>query len=344
MPTDLLLITPGFPANEEDSTCIPPLQGYLRALRKSRPELCISVIATQYPYTSAPYRWNGIEVFPSDGRITSWRRPLAWLRASRAFDGIRKRGAIGAIHSLWLGECAMLAARFSKRCGSRHVLTLMGQDARDGMGWWRRIDPPSATVCLSERHATAFAGMTGGRPDAVVPWGIEGTSKVTSADQRDIDLLFVGSMIEVKRPRSFIEVAERVAKERPIRAVMIGAKGQRQAATTYIGGGNGTIEFHNELPRAEVLAWMARSRILLHPSAFESQGYVFDEALLNGMSIVSGEVGSAAASERWRLANDAGDMVKAVIDLLEHPVSKEALIQRDVNETVKTYLHLYGLL
>ena len=344
MATDLLLITPGFPASDEDSTCIPPLQLYLRALRKSRPDLRIAVIATQYPYTRAAYQWNGIEVFPCDGRITNWRRPLAWWRASQAFDRLKKSGAIGAIHSLWLGECAMLGARFAKRCGARHVLTLMGQDARDGMGWWRRIDPPSATVCLSERHAAAFARMSGRRPDAIAPWGIDGTSKVTAADHRDIDLLFVGSMIEVKRPRSFIEVAERVAKHRPIRAVMIGGEGQRPVAGTSIGGMGGTIEFHDELPRAEVLAWMARSRILLHPSAFESQGYVFDEALLNGMSIVSGEVGSAATSERWRIANNTSDMQDAVIDLLERPPSTDALILHDVNDTLNAYLNLYGLL
>lgn len=54
-----------------------------------------------------------------------------------------------------------------------------------------------------------------------------------------------------------------------------------------------------EAPRAEMLKLMARSRVLVHPSRYESQGYVFLEALMQGMSVVSYPVSIASPSERW---------------------------------------------
>lgn len=337
MAADLVLITPGFPASGGDSTCVPPLQEYLQALRAARPELAITVIATQYPYTSEAYDWRSIGVFPCNGRITGWRRPLAWMRARRAWERIGRDGGPVAVHSFWLGECAMLADRFSRASGARHVLTLMGQDARDKGGWWRRLRPPYAAVCLSERHAGQFKRMTGRAPEAIVPWGIGHTSQAPKAPYRDIDLLFVGSMIDVKRPTMFVDLVRRIRERRRVDAMMIGAGGASPILQEE------GIAVSGEMARSAVLATMARSRVLVHTSAFESQGYVFDEALLNGMSIVSFEVGTAEASSRWRVAHDPEAMEREIHDLLDRPPPTEPLILHPVTDTVNAYLQLYGL-
>jgi glycosyltransferase involved in cell wall biosynthesis len=336
MITDLLLITPGFPANERDNTCIPPLQEYLSALRSARPALAISVIATQYPYTITTYVWNGITVFPCDGRNSMWRRPLAWWRAERAWRRVMRQGPPSAVHSLWLGECAMLADRSTRGTSIRHVLTLMGQDARDRAGWWRSMRAPHATVCLSERHAAHFETMTGRGPDAIVPWGIGDGSRSGAAPTRDIDLLFVGSSPGVKRPELFIELVRRINVRLTVRAVMIGRTEKAAPA-------GGPVMITDELPRNEVLQYMSRSRVLVHTSAFESQGYVFDEALLNGMDIVSFPVGSAGPSQRWRVVHDLDAMEQAVLDLLERPPDDKPVISHPVSATVNEYLKLYGL-
>jgi hypothetical protein len=344
MAVDLLLITPGFPAGEWDTTCVPPLQEYLIALRKARPELSIAVIATQYPYTNVGYHWNGLEVHPCNGRITNWRRPLAWWRASRAFDRIRRRGPIGAVHSLWLGECAMLNSRFAQKIGAPHVLTLMGQDARAAKGWWDRMAKKPVTVALTPRHAATFQGMTGRTPDAVVPWGIDRRS-MARARQRDVDILFVGSMIGVKNPIEFVVITAELRKKRKILARMVGGGPLSQAVKANAGHDFGAeVHMVGELSRPEVLDQMAGSRILVHTSTYESQGYVFDEALLNGMSIVSRVVGSARQSERWRIADTWQGMVHEIEDLLDHPPTDDPLILHPVDATVNEYLRLYGLL
>ena len=48
----ILILTPGFPKDENDFICIPPLQEFLVKFKTSYPLAKISVIAFQYPYRS----------------------------------------------------------------------------------------------------------------------------------------------------------------------------------------------------------------------------------------------------------------------------------------------------
>ncbi len=347
MATDLLLIAPGFPADEEDSTCIPPLQGYLRALREARPGWRIAVIATQYPPIDRPYSWHGISVHPCNGRNKWYRKPGTWGRAAKALEELRAAGDIRALHSLWLGECAMLASKWAKALMIPHVLTLMGRDARDGARWWRRIQRPTSVVCLTERHAVHFRHMSGTRADAIVPWGINGDSKAPYQAQRDIDVLWCGSFAPVKRPALFLDVIAQFPEQPAPRTVMVG-----QGATAFFArrrSGRGApmerrgITVMDALPRGEVLKLMQRSKVLVHTSSYESQGYVFDEALINGMSIVSDEVGSARPGARWRIASEPASMAAAVGDLLRNAPANDSTVPHPMSDTVSAYLDLYGL-
>ncbi|MDB5148608.1 MAG: hypothetical protein JWQ57_2628, partial [Mucilaginibacter sp.] len=69
----LIILTPGFPEHEGDSTCIPPQQVFVKALKETQPELNIVVLTFQYPFFSGEYQWHGIRVIsfghPSNSRI-----------------------------------------------------------------------------------------------------------------------------------------------------------------------------------------------------------------------------------------------------------------------------------
>jgi hypothetical protein len=54
---------------------------------------------------------------------------------------------------------------------------------------------------------------------------------------------------------------------------------------------------------------MQRSKIFVHPSTFEGSGYVFAEALVNGMNIVSFNVGYAQQHPKWFIAEDEMDFI-----------------------------------
>src|ERR1700740_1820014 len=77
----LIILSPGFPKDEADSTCVPPQQVFVKSLKKNFPGLKVVVMAFEYPYKAAQYQWNGIEVFAFGGsnkggikRVVNWRK------------------------------------------------------------------------------------------------------------------------------------------------------------------------------------------------------------------------------------------------------------------------------
>lgn len=57
----LLILSPGFPESEADTTCLPPQQVFVRALKAEYPELHIIVLSFQYPFFAAEYDWHGMD-------------------------------------------------------------------------------------------------------------------------------------------------------------------------------------------------------------------------------------------------------------------------------------------
>ncbi|MBK6826844.1 MAG: hypothetical protein IPG86_08260 [Chitinophagaceae bacterium] len=69
--SSLILLTPGFPENETDSTCLPWFQCFVRQLKDSYPDLKIIVVSLQYPFQKKEYQWEGIRVNAMGGRNSS---------------------------------------------------------------------------------------------------------------------------------------------------------------------------------------------------------------------------------------------------------------------------------
>ena len=60
-PQTLVILTPGFPENEADTTCLSHLQTFVKALKVVRPHLTIKILTFQYPFFSTTYEWFGFE-------------------------------------------------------------------------------------------------------------------------------------------------------------------------------------------------------------------------------------------------------------------------------------------
>ena len=68
-PETLVILSPGFPENQADTTCMPPMQLFVKGLKDVCPGLNVIVIAFQYPNFRGEYDWNGIKVIALGGQI-----------------------------------------------------------------------------------------------------------------------------------------------------------------------------------------------------------------------------------------------------------------------------------
>ena len=102
------------------------------------------------------------------------------------------------------------------------------------------------------------------------------------------------------------------------------------------------IEFTGLLSRKEIFKLMKKSKIFVHPSKFEGSGFVFAEALANGMNIVSFNVGYAQQSSKWFIAKDENDFISITNKLLSGNLNFEPLNIFPISETIKKYNKLYN--
>ena len=89
---------------------------------------------------------------------------------------------------------------------------------------------------------------------------------------------------------------------------------------------------------------MQQSKIFLHTSTYESQGYVFVEALHLGMYIVSLKTGLAHENKKWKvvLAPKKETLAKAVHEFLNMDLTFEPLQLYNVEKTVADYVSIYS--
>jgi glycosyltransferase involved in cell wall biosynthesis len=343
---NILLLTPGFPKDENDYLCIPPLQDFLVALKKNFPSINITVAAFQYPFTQARYNWNNISVFSFGGRNSKLQKIFVWDSAITLAKYLKEKNQLDLVHSLWFGECAFVGNRISSRFNFKHICTLMGQDVSKKNYYLRLLNKNKLTVVsLSQNQSELFRQITGRNVDEEIFWGVY-NQRYDSSKKREIDLLGVGSLINLKNFKVFINVVHRLKSEFPsIRTMIIGdgnLRNKLNQQTKQLGLQN-NIEFTGSIKRSEVFEFMKRSKILLHPSLFEGSGLVFAEALANGMHIASYNVGYAKENDKWNIAKDEDELYHHCRNLLNKNLSFEPMNIFPIEETVNRYAKLYGL-
>ncbi len=347
----IVILTPGFPKNENDENCMPYLHVFIEYLNANYKEYYISIIALQYPHHEIEYNWSNINVYACGGYDRKFpRRILTWLKCLKFFKRINAIQRVDIIHSFWLNECAWLGNYLSKRYDTKHLCTLMGQDARRPNIYFNFL-PLSQMhfVAVSHFQKKVFFEQTGLLTLTVIPWGVNAPDfdRINDSTQ-DIDILGVGSLLPVKNYSLFVELISALKKDYPsLKTVLIGDGPEKNTLIDKIK----TLELENTisltgtLPRKEVLHLMRRGKVLLHTSHFESFGYVFSEALASGMSIVSFEVGIAQAIEKWKVCHSFEEMVEGLKFFLgRNGISRKPPAEYTVMETANKYIEIYNSL
>ena len=87
----VIILTPGFAKDEQDTNCIPTLQQYVSTLSEMRPDIKLHVIAFQYPFKEGHYKWKGIDVYSAGGKGSLYSRLATWRRVNKELKRIQAR-------------------------------------------------------------------------------------------------------------------------------------------------------------------------------------------------------------------------------------------------------------
>jgi glycosyltransferase involved in cell wall biosynthesis len=343
----LIILIPGFPANEQDSTCLPFQQAFVKHLTLLNPGLNIKVLAFQYPFFEAVYNWHAVEVHAFNGRnVGGFRRLLLWKAIWRRLKKIFREEQVLGILSFWMGEAALMAKYAAKKYGVRSFTWLMGQDARKNNRYVSitRLKPESL-IALSDFLADEYHKNYKIKPAITIPPGIDVASFPAGSRQRKIDILGVGSLIPLKQFDQIIKLVAALTDSHPgVRVVICGEGSERGKLMQLIHDFHltGQIELRGEMDHESILDMMAESSILVHPSAYEGFGVVFLEALYMGTHVVSYCQPMHIPFNHHHIVKTEEEMKKKVIELLDNKqLNQDPVLIYPIEETCKKILSLY---
>lgn len=317
----LVILTPGFPLSEADTTCLPMQQSFVRSMKVNFPFLKIIVLSFQYPYHTEKYTWFGIDVIPFSGRNKGGlHRLLRQKRIITALQSIHRANKITGLLSFWYGECAWAGKKFADNNKLKHFCWILGQDAKKENTYPRRMAATgNELIALSDFIQLEFEKTHGTRPQQVIPPGIDPSQFNNPPIEKDIDIIAAGSLIPLKQYDVFIDIMAAIKKQIPgIKAVLAGDGPEKNKLQALIVKHElqSNIILTGELPHAEVLQWMQRSKVFLHPSSYEGFGVVCLEALYAGCRVISFCKPMNREFQHWQIINSKKEMTEKALKIL----------------------------
>jgi len=318
----LLIITPGFPASEEDTTCLPSQQLLVRSLNRIDPSLEVVILSYEYPFTNTAYRWFSNEVIPLNGwKKGIWNKLGTFLSMYRVLRKIYRERKIVGILSFWATAGAVMGKYFAKLHGIVHYAWILGQDARATNKFISMLSPkPEELIAMSVSLQREFQKNFKVRPKWIIPNAIDISLFNPEETVRDIDILGVGSLIPLKQYQVFIRAIKSLVGIYPrIRALICGKGPDQEALQSLIHdlGLSKNITLIGEQPHDIVLMLMQRAKVLLHPSSYEGYSTVCLEALYAGAHVISFSNPKDEWVNHWHIAAGENDMTEIALELLE---------------------------
>lgn len=287
----LILLTPGFPENESDSTCLPWFQCFVRQMKRSFPGIKMIIVTLQYPYQQKEYLWEGIPVYAMGGRNRSGiPKRILRFKVKQLLNQLCGRESVSGLLSLWYGEAARAAERISVKYQLPHFCWIAGQDARAGNPFPYLLNiPGDRLIAVSDFIQEQFLKTYNVLPAHVIPFGPDQQLYQSPAPEKDIDLLAAGSLIPLKQYGIFLELVKAVHQRNPAVKALLCGRGPEAAALQKQAeklGIKNNLLFTGETAYPELLHYMQRAKLFVHPSYYEGFGCVCTEALLAGAYVI----------------------------------------------------------
>ncbi len=344
----LVILTPGFPKDEADTSCLPFLQDFILELNEQFPRLKLVILSFDYPFLATTYQWNGNDVISFNGwKKKNIRRYLKWLLVWRRLKKIIRNQTVVGLLSLWCGECAYLGNRFAKKNGLSHFCWIQGQDAKRENRFVSRIKPAAEElIAISDFNQKEFERNHGFRPGHVIPVGIKPVAIQNGNSLKDIEILGVGSLIPLKQYHLFVEVIHKISQYLPdVKAVLCGKGPEQRKLKLLIESDrlNENIRLTGELSHEKIMVMMKRSKVFLHPSNYEGLSVACLEALSSGCHVISFIKPMQYDIEHWHIVQSLEEMLTKALTILNDPnVVYNPVLPFIAKESVTKLLQLYN--
>jgi len=346
----LIILTPGFPANEADTTCVPFVQSVVKNIHQYYPHITLVVLAFDYPYTRTAYEWKGIQVIPMGFHNSRGiKRYFQLKKVYRQLKQIKQEHVVTGLLSFWCSDTALTGQLFARMNRLPHYCWLQGQDARKGNRAMRLLQSdPSVLIAISASMQQDIKKNYGIEITRVLPNAIDPSDfeHIPSAE-RNIDILGVGSLIPLKQWDIFLVVISRLVKHFPeLRCTLCGDGPEKERLQQLVKeyGLNEHIQFTGQLPHYQALQLMKTARILLHPSSYEGYSKVLAEALYAGCYCVSFVHHEKAAIPHWYVVSNVDEMINRCIEILQDKAtSHEPVLIHHIADCIHQLMGYYNL-
>lgn len=343
----LVILTPGFPETESDSSCLPFVQSLVKAMNKDFSFIKIIVLSFQYPFAVKKYLWKSNLIIPFGGRGKGkLLRRLLWLKVWRKLKNINIENNVIGLFSLWLGECALVGNHFGNKYGITHRCWIAGQDARINNKYVAKIDPdPKELVAISDFVADEFFKNYLIRPLHIIPNGIEKELFQQVSFERTIDVLGAGSLISIKRYDRFINCIDKLRETLPDMYAVIGGKGPEDfllRKSIIAKKLQNNLILIDEIEHPDLLHMMQRAKVFLHPSSYEGFSMACLEALHAGCHVISFIKPMKYDIDHWHIVKSNEEMIKKTREILLQPdIEYKSVMPYSINDTAKSIIELY---
>jgi glycosyltransferase involved in cell wall biosynthesis len=342
----LIFLTPGFPKDESDSTCLPFLQLMINSLNRQYPGLKVIILAFDYPFSKDRYQWNSNTVIPFNGWKKNRVKKLFMLISIwRTLKRIRKGNNLLGIVSFWCGICALTGHRFANKYRLQHYCWVPGQDAREGNHYVKKIRPrPEELMAISDFIQNEFERNHGIRPAHVIPNGIDPAVFPQEKFEKNIDVMAAGSLITLKQYEIFVGIIRELKHHFPVISAELCGKGPeenklRQLIDEYDLQDN--LKLDGELSHPQVLIQMKRSRLFLHTSNYEGFSTVCIEALYAGAVVISFCKPMNEPIPNWYIVDTKEAMLQKAVEILSSPAQQDPVLPYSMDDSVKKMMGLF---
>ncbi|HEV7666231.1 MAG TPA: glycosyltransferase [Chloroflexota bacterium] len=304
------LIVPGYSANAAD-WCIPALRHLAGELARTED---VRVIAVRYPYATARYQVDGVDVLALGGAARRGLGSVGVVRATlAAVAAEHRRRRFDVLHAFWATESGFLTALAGRLLGVPTVVSLAGGELvhlpdigyGDQRRGWERLkirtglrlaDTVTAGSAYLLRLATRHMPPVGTGKLRWAPLGVP--LDMFSASRAEVGVesrvLHVGTLTAVKDQALLLRAFGLARQEhRALRLEIVGdgpLRGRLEALSRSLGLAD-SVCFRGDVNHAALPALYGGGGVFVLSSRHEAQSMVAVEAAACGLPIVGTNVG-----------------------------------------------------